>query len=77
MSSKNSVNEQRRMLVVATGAVGAVGALAAISPLFASKATPLNNLIAVFINNPSLERTFRCVSLLNFIQFRIAAYAYQ
>ena len=38
MSSKNSVNEQRRMLVVATGAVGAVGALAAISPLFVSMA---------------------------------------
>tara|TARA_B110000305_G_scaffold242197_1_gene321063 strand:+ start:10205 stop:10783 length:579 start_codon:yes stop_codon:yes gene_type:complete len=32
------VNEQRRMLVVATGAVGAVGALAAISPLFVSMA---------------------------------------
>tara|TARA_B110000483_G_scaffold242944_1_gene330546 strand:- start:392 stop:970 length:579 start_codon:yes stop_codon:yes gene_type:complete len=32
------VNEQRRMLVVATGAVGAVGALAAISPLFISMA---------------------------------------
>jgi ubiquinol-cytochrome c reductase iron-sulfur subunit len=38
LSSKNSVNEQRRMLVVATGAVGAVGALAAISPLFVSMA---------------------------------------
>ena len=38
MSSKNSVNEQRRTLVVATGAVGAVGALAAISPLFVSMA---------------------------------------
>ena len=38
MSSKNSVNEQRRMLVVATGAVGTVGALAAISPLFVSMA---------------------------------------
>ena len=38
MSSKNSVNEQRRMLVVATGAVGAVGASAAISPLFVSMA---------------------------------------
>jgi ubiquinol-cytochrome c reductase iron-sulfur subunit len=38
LSSKNSVNEQRRTLVVATGAVGAVGALAAISPLFVSMA---------------------------------------
>ncbi len=38
MSSENPVNEQRRMLVVATGAVGAVGALAAISPLFISMA---------------------------------------
>ena len=34
MSSENSVNKERRMLVVATDAVGAVGALAAISPLF-------------------------------------------
>jgi ubiquinol-cytochrome c reductase iron-sulfur subunit len=32
------VNKERRMLVVATGAVGAVGALAAISPLFVSMA---------------------------------------
>ena len=38
MSSENPVNEQRRMLVVATGAVGAVGALVAISPLFISMA---------------------------------------
>ena len=38
MSSENPVNEQRRMLVVATSAVGAVGALAAISPLFISMA---------------------------------------
>ncbi len=38
MSSENSVNKERRMLVVATGAVGAVGALAAISPLFVSMA---------------------------------------
>ncbi len=38
MSSENLVNKERRMLVVATGAVGAVGALAAISPLFVSMA---------------------------------------
>jgi ubiquinol-cytochrome c reductase iron-sulfur subunit len=38
LSSENSVNKERRMLVVATGAVGAVGALAAISPLFVSMA---------------------------------------
>ena len=38
MSAENLVNKERRMLVVATGAVGAVGALAAISPLFVSMA---------------------------------------
>ena len=38
MSSENLVNKERRMLVVATGAVGAVGALAAISTLFVSMA---------------------------------------
>ena len=38
MSYENLVNKERRMLVVATGAVGAVGALAAISPLFVSMA---------------------------------------
>ena len=38
LSSENLVNKERRMLVVATGAVGAVGALAAISPLFVSMA---------------------------------------
>ena len=38
MSSVKSVNEQRRMLVVSTGAVGAAGALAAVSTLFASMA---------------------------------------
>lgn len=38
MSSEKSVNEQRRMLVVSTGAVGATGALAAVSTLFVSMA---------------------------------------
>ena len=38
MSSEKSVNEQRRMLVVSTGAVGAAGALAAVATLFASMA---------------------------------------
>tara|TARA_E500000331_G_scaffold332800_2_gene356377 strand:- start:14749 stop:15366 length:618 start_codon:yes stop_codon:yes gene_type:complete len=38
LSSEKSVNEQRRMLVVSTGAVGAAGALAAVSTLFVSMA---------------------------------------
>ena len=38
MSSEKSVNEQRRMLVVSTGAAGAAGALAAVSTLFVSMA---------------------------------------
>ncbi|MDC1311176.1 ubiquinol-cytochrome c reductase iron-sulfur subunit [Burkholderiales bacterium] len=38
LSSEKSVNEQRRMLVVSTGAVGAAGALAAVSTLLMSMA---------------------------------------